>query len=195
MLKPNFQSITSRTYNGSSLLSFILAKSLLLDISCEKIFALSILIALTACLFSVKKCVKMSIFFYVKAVTIIWRLGFYSHTPGCGSLFVKSWVRHWWRPFFALRLILVVKYTNALKERFRPTFSNKGRLSKIGWRSLRCTHRIISNHASWSGRFTIHRMGNFSLPWKTLGGGMLPDYWGWYVSPSPLDFLPCPSNV
>ena len=44
----------------------------LLDISCENIFALSIVTALTACPFSVKKCVKMSVF-YVKTVKICWR--------------------------------------------------------------------------------------------------------------------------
>ena len=43
VLKPNFQSIISQTYNECSLLSLILTKLLLLDIpvSCENIFALS----------------------------------------------------------------------------------------------------------------------------------------------------------
>ena len=45
MLKPNFQSIISQTNNGCSLLSLILAKLLLLDISCENIFVLSIVTA------------------------------------------------------------------------------------------------------------------------------------------------------
>ena len=62
VLKPNFQSIISQINNGCSLLSFILAKLLLLDINCENIFALSIVTALTACPFSEKKCVKMTIF-------------------------------------------------------------------------------------------------------------------------------------
>ena len=44
----------------------------LLDISCENTFALSIVTALTACSFSVKKCVKMSVF-YVKTVKIRWQ--------------------------------------------------------------------------------------------------------------------------
>ena len=39
---------------GCSLLSLTLAKLLLLDISCENIFALSIVTALTAHLFSIK---------------------------------------------------------------------------------------------------------------------------------------------
>ena len=42
------------TINGCSLLSLILAKLLLLDISCENIFALYIVTALTACPFSIK---------------------------------------------------------------------------------------------------------------------------------------------
>ena len=62
VLKPNFQSIISRTNNDCSLLSLILAKLLLLDIRCENIFALSIVTALTACPFSTKKCAKMSVF-------------------------------------------------------------------------------------------------------------------------------------
>ena len=62
VLKSNFQSTTSQVNNGCSLLSLILSKHLLLDISCENIFALSIVTALTACPFSVKKCVKMSVF-------------------------------------------------------------------------------------------------------------------------------------
>ena len=40
--KSNFQSIISQTNNNCSLLSLILAKLLLLHISCENIFALSI---------------------------------------------------------------------------------------------------------------------------------------------------------
>ena len=55
VLKSNFQSIISQTNNGCSLLSLILAKLLFLDISCENIFALSIMAALTARLFSIKK--------------------------------------------------------------------------------------------------------------------------------------------
>ena len=61
--------------NGCSLLSFILAKLLLLDISCENIFALSVVTVLTARPFSIKKkCTKMSVF-YMKTVKIRWRLG------------------------------------------------------------------------------------------------------------------------
>ena len=63
VLKPNFQSIISQTNNDCSLLSLILAELLLLDISCENIFALSIVTALTACPFSTKKRAKMSVFF------------------------------------------------------------------------------------------------------------------------------------
>ena len=62
VLKPHFQSIFSQTNNGCSLFSLILPKLLLLDISCENIFALCIVTALTACVFSIKKCAKMSIF-------------------------------------------------------------------------------------------------------------------------------------
>ena len=42
VLKSNFQSIISQTNNNCSLLSLILAKRFLLDISCENIFALSV---------------------------------------------------------------------------------------------------------------------------------------------------------
>ena len=63
VLKPNFQSIISQTNNDCSLLPLILTKLLLLDISCENIFALSIVTALTACPFSTKMCAKMSVFF------------------------------------------------------------------------------------------------------------------------------------
>ena len=45
-----------------SLLSRTLAKLLLLDISCENIFALSIMTALTAHPFSINKCARMSVF-------------------------------------------------------------------------------------------------------------------------------------
>ena len=68
VLNTNFQSIISQINNGCNLLSLILAKLLLLDISCENIFALSIrpiygkVTALTACSFSIKKCAKMSFF-------------------------------------------------------------------------------------------------------------------------------------
>ena len=51
-----------KTNNGCSLLSFILAKLLLLDISCENIYASSIATALTACPLSIKKDAKMSDF-------------------------------------------------------------------------------------------------------------------------------------
>ena len=47
---------------GCNLLSLTLAKLLLLDISCENIFALSIVTALTAIPFSIKKCAGMSVF-------------------------------------------------------------------------------------------------------------------------------------
>ena len=90
VLKPNFQSIISQTNNDCSLLSLILAKLLLLDISCENIFALSIVTALTVCPFSTKKCAKMSVFFYVKTLKIRWRLR--PQTPGCAPSFAKSWV-------------------------------------------------------------------------------------------------------
>ena len=63
VLKPNFQSTISKTNNGCSLLSLILAKLLLLDISCENVFALSVVTALTACPFSMKKSAIMSVFF------------------------------------------------------------------------------------------------------------------------------------
>ena len=71
VLKPNFQSIISQTNNDCSLLSLILAKLLLLDtpVSCENMFALSIVTPLTVCPFSIKKCVKMSVF-YMKTVKL-----------------------------------------------------------------------------------------------------------------------------
>ena len=47
VLKPKFQVIISQINNGYSLLSLILAKLLLLDISCKNIFALFIMTALT----------------------------------------------------------------------------------------------------------------------------------------------------
>ena len=58
VLKPNFQSIISQTNNGCSLLSLILGKLLLLDISCVNIFALSVVTALTARPFSIKSVLK-----------------------------------------------------------------------------------------------------------------------------------------
>ena len=66
VLKPYFQSIISQT--------LILAKLLLLRISCENVFALSVVTALTACHFSIKKFAQMSVF-YVKTAKICWRLG------------------------------------------------------------------------------------------------------------------------
>ena len=63
VLKPNFESVISQTNNGCSLLSLILAKLLLLNISCKNIFALFVMTALTACTFSIKKCAKTSIFY------------------------------------------------------------------------------------------------------------------------------------
>ena len=74
MLKPNFQFIISQANNGCSLLLLILAKPQLLDISCGNIFAVSIVTALTACNFSIKKCAKLSVL-YAKIVKIRWRLG------------------------------------------------------------------------------------------------------------------------
>ena len=75
VLKPNFWSIISQTNNGCSLLSFILAKLLLLDISCENIFTLFTVTALTACPFSINVFAKMSVF-YVKTAKNRWRLKF-----------------------------------------------------------------------------------------------------------------------
>ena len=49
---------------GCSLLSCTLAKLLLLDISFENIFALSIVTALTAHPFLVNKCARMSVFLF-----------------------------------------------------------------------------------------------------------------------------------
>ena len=106
MLKPNFQPIISQTNNGCSLLSFILAKLLLLDISCRNIFALSVVPALTARPFSIKKKVCKNEFFYVKTVKIRWRLGVTPPDPRLWPLFAKSWVRHCLR---ARRLELYVK--------------------------------------------------------------------------------------
>ena len=73
MLKPNFQFIFSQANKGCSLLLLILAKPQLLHISCGNILAVSIVTALTACPFSIKKCAKMSVH-YVQIVKIRWRL-------------------------------------------------------------------------------------------------------------------------
>ena len=62
VLKLNFPSIISQTNNGCNLLLLMLAKLLLLDISCENTFALSVVTALPACPFSINKCAKMSDF-------------------------------------------------------------------------------------------------------------------------------------
>ena len=64
VLKANFQSIISQTNDGCSLLSLIFAQFLLVDMSCENIFAMSIVTALIASSFSVKKCVKISYFLF-----------------------------------------------------------------------------------------------------------------------------------
>ena len=84
---PNFQSVISQTNNGCSLLSLILAKLLLLDIpvSCENIFALSIVTALTARPFLIKKCGKMCVSL-VKTAKICWRLGTTPPDPLCQIL-------------------------------------------------------------------------------------------------------------
>ena len=55
VLKLDFQSVISQTNNGCSFLSLISAKLLILDISCENIFALSVVTALNARPFSIKK--------------------------------------------------------------------------------------------------------------------------------------------
>ena len=62
VLKPNFQFVISQNNNGCSLLSHILAKILLLGISCENVFALSIMPALTACPFAMKSVLKGFLF-------------------------------------------------------------------------------------------------------------------------------------
>ena len=74
VLKPNFQFIISQANNGCSLLLHILVKPQLLDVSCGNMFAVSIVTALTACPFSIKKCAKMNVP-YVKILKIRWRLG------------------------------------------------------------------------------------------------------------------------
>ena len=92
VLKPNFQLIISQANNGCSLLLLILAKPQLLDISCGNIFTVSIVTALTACPFSIKKCAEMSVL-YVKIVKIrLQRLGFHPQAPGGVPLilFAKS---------------------------------------------------------------------------------------------------------
>ena len=109
VLKPNFQFIISQTNNGCSLLLLILAKPQLLDISCRNVIAVSIVTALPACPFSIKKCAKMSVL-YVKIVKIrrrlgatapdplgLQRLGVHPQAPGGipSPLLPNSWVRHW----------------------------------------------------------------------------------------------------
>ena len=81
----NHWSIIFQTDNGWSLFYLILAKLLLLDISCENIFALSVVTALTGCSVSIKKCAMLSVF-YVKTVKNCWRLGLPSlPNPGCAT--------------------------------------------------------------------------------------------------------------
>ena len=75
VLKPNFQSIISQTNNGCGLLSLILVKLLLLDVSGENIFALFLVTALTACPFSIKKSVLKRVFSYKKTAKNRLRLG------------------------------------------------------------------------------------------------------------------------
>ena len=107
VLKPNFQSIISQTNNGCSLLSLILAKLLLLDISCENIFSLSVVTALTARpAFSMKKCAKMSVFLYENRKNPL-GAGVSPPDPRLWPPFAKSWVRYCLRArsehlFFAL---------------------------------------------------------------------------------------------
>ena len=84
VLKPNFQSIISQTNDGCSLHPLILAKLLLLDISCENIFALSVVTELTARpFFDKKKCAKMTVFLYESSKNPLAARGF---TPLCQIL-------------------------------------------------------------------------------------------------------------
>ena len=91
VLKPNFQSIISQANNDCSLL-LIVAKLLLLDISCENICALSFVTALTACRFSIKKCAKL-IVFYLKTAKIRWRPAARASPPD-SRLCSPFWVHH-----------------------------------------------------------------------------------------------------
>ena len=79
VLKPDIQSIISSTINGCNLLSLILAKLLHLDIRCKNIFALPIVIALTA-LFGKKNALKR-VCFYVKTGKNWLAAGGYAPTP------------------------------------------------------------------------------------------------------------------
>ena len=90
VLKPNFQSAIFQTNNGCSLFSPILAKLLLLDISCENIFALSVVTALTACPFSVKKYPKNPLAVGGYAPASSYAL---ASDPLVPLLLAKSWVR------------------------------------------------------------------------------------------------------
>ena len=97
--KPRFQFMISQTNNGCSLLSLTLAKFLLVDASCENIFAFSIVTALTACPFSLKMGAKMIAFLYENRKNLLaaagsalhplnlsgW--GLRPHTPGCAPSF------------------------------------------------------------------------------------------------------------
>ena len=93
VLKSNFQSIISQTNNGCSLLLLVLAKLLILDISCENIFALSVVTALTARPFSIKKCAKMSVFLNENLKNPLAAGGFTPRPPVVAP-FAKSWVHH-----------------------------------------------------------------------------------------------------
>ena len=76
VLNPNFQCIISQANDGCSLLSLILAKLLLLDISCENIFALSVVTAITARSFSIKKVCQNECFLYENRKNLLATGGF-----------------------------------------------------------------------------------------------------------------------
>ena len=98
VLKPNFEFIISQANNGCSLFLLILAKPQLLDIRCGNIFAVSIVTALTACPFSMKKCAKMSVL-HVKIIKIRWRLGATPPDPlGLQRLGISPPGPRWWPP-------------------------------------------------------------------------------------------------
>ena len=111
VLKPNFQSIISQTNNGCSLLLLILAKLLILDISCENIFALFLVTALTARPFSIKKSVLKWVFFlYENLKNPLAAGGFIPRLPVVALLCqilnapLSEGVK--WRPFFCSSSIL-----------------------------------------------------------------------------------------
>ena len=147
VLKPNFQCIISQIIFGCSRLSFIFAKLLLLDIRCENLFALSIVTALTACLFSKQKCAKMSVF-YVKTVKIRWRLGVLPPDPRlwiplCQILGARAPLS--WPTSNAVdyKTFPTMFETQSIPTSIRCNFLNEKKLVNKIWKNTECQYRYL----------------------------------------------------